>query len=91
MRTRFRVLQNHDVECLPGVDAVQRDGDRIRVVGTSQLIAPVCAAVLGDDQLGPPDLRVHHPDLEDALVALITNPDTGRESAPAHVTPEGVS
>jgi ABC-2 type transport system ATP-binding protein len=60
---------------LPAVDRVERHGDRIRVVGTSQLIAPVCAAVLGDDGLGPPDLRVHHPDLEDALIALIS--DTG--------------
>jgi ABC-2 type transport system ATP-binding protein len=68
---------------LPGVDAVQRDGDRIRVLGTSQLIAPVCAAVLGDDHLGPPDLRVHHPDLEDALIALIRDPDADGASDPA--------
>jgi ABC-2 type transport system ATP-binding protein len=57
---------------LPGVDRVERRGEQIRVTGTNQLVAPVCAAVLGDDHLGPPDLRVHHPDLEDALVALIT-------------------
>ena len=56
---------------LPGVDGVERQGERIRVSGTNQLIAPVCASVLGDDHLGPPDLRVHHPDLEDALIALI--------------------
>ena len=64
------------VAALPGVDAVHRDGERIRVIGTDQLIAPVCAAVLGDDHLGPPDLRVHHPDLEDALIALITDTTT---------------
>jgi ABC-2 type transport system ATP-binding protein len=58
---------------LPGVDRVERHGERIRVVGTNQLIAPVCASVLGDDQLGPPDLRVHHPDLEDALLALVSD------------------
>jgi ABC-2 type transport system ATP-binding protein len=57
---------------LPGVDRVERHGEQIRVTGTNRLVAPVCAAVLGDDHLGPPDLRVHHPDLEDALVALIT-------------------
>ncbi|NDU79194.1 ABC transporter ATP-binding protein, partial [Actinomadura sp. DSM 109109] len=62
---------------LPGVDRVERHGEQIRVVGTNQLIAPVCASVLGDDQLGPPDLRVHHPDLEDALIALIS--DTGAD------------
>jgi ABC-2 type transport system ATP-binding protein len=78
---------------LPGVDGVERHGERIRVVGTNQLIAPVCAAVLGDDQLGPPDLRVHHPDLEDALIALISDPSTdghGSEAASAR-TLEGVS
>ena len=62
---------------LPGVDRVERHGEQIRVVGTNQLIAPVCASVLGVDQLGPPDLRVHHPDLEDALIALIS--DTGAD------------
>ena len=77
---------------LPGVDGVHRDGDRIRVVGTNQMIAPVCAAVLGDDHLGPADLRVHHPDLEDALIALITEPTAaGRSDAAAEHALEGVS
>jgi ABC-2 type transport system ATP-binding protein len=77
---------------LPGVDQVERDGERIRVRGTNQLIAPVCAAVLGDDHLGPPDLRVHHPDLEDALIALVSDPDTDRWPDPVTGrTPEGVS
>jgi ABC-2 type transport system ATP-binding protein len=67
---------------LPGVDQVERDGERIRVIGTNQLIAPVCASVLGDDLLGPPDLRVHHPDLEDALIALVSDPDADRRSDP---------
>ena len=62
---------------LPGVDGVERLGKRIRVIGTNQLIAPVCASVLGDDQLGPPDLHVHHPDLEDALIALISDANAG--------------
>jgi ABC-2 type transport system ATP-binding protein len=77
---------------LPGVDGVVRDGERIRVSGTNQLIAPVCAAVLGDDHLGPPDLRVHHPDLEDALIALVSDPDADRRSDPVtDRTLEGVS
>jgi ABC-2 type transport system ATP-binding protein len=77
---------------LPGVDGVERDGERIRVVGTNQLIAPVCASVLGDDQLGPPDLRVHHPDLEDALIALVTDPGGGHRSEAAAGRPvEGAS
>jgi ABC-2 type transport system ATP-binding protein len=46
---------------LPGVDGVERHGERIRASGTNDLIAPVCASVLGDDHLGSPDLRVHHP------------------------------
>jgi len=77
---------------LPGVDRVERHGEQIRVVGTNQMIAPVCASVLGDDQLGPPDLRVHHPDLEDALIALIS--DTGADHEADGVAapiPEGVS
>jgi ABC-2 type transport system ATP-binding protein len=76
---------------LPGVEVVERHGERIRVVGTNQLIAPVCAAVLGDDRLGPPDLRVHHPDLEDALIALISEPETDdRSEAAARRILEGV-
>ena len=77
---------------LPGVDRVERHGERIHVIGTNQLIAPVCAAVLGDDQLGPPDLRIHHPDLEDALIALVSDPgaDKGSGSA-AGRNLEGVS
>ena len=56
---------------IPGVDVVERDGEQIRAIGSNQLVAPVCAAVLGDNHIGPPDLRVHHPDLEDALIALV--------------------
>jgi ABC-2 type transport system ATP-binding protein len=77
---------------LPGVDRVERHGERVRVIGTNQLIAPVCAAVLGDDQLGPPDLRVHHPNLEDALIALVRDPDADLLSDPANeLSPEGAS
>jgi ABC-2 type transport system ATP-binding protein len=76
---------------LPGVDRVERHGEQIRVVGTNQLIAPVCASVLGVDQLGPPDLRVHHPDLEDALIALISDTGADHEADGAGVPiPEGV-
>jgi ABC-2 type transport system ATP-binding protein len=76
---------------LPGVDRVERHGERIRVVGSNQLIAPVCASVLGDDHLGPPDLRVHHPDLEDALIALVTEATADRRSgSAADNDPEGL-
>jgi ABC-2 type transport system ATP-binding protein len=71
---------------LPGVDRVEHFGEQLRVVGTNQLIAPVCASVLDDKHLGPPDLRVHHPDLEDALVTLIG--DSAAQPAPdAHSVP----
>ncbi len=79
------------VRRLPGVDRVERHGERIRVIGTNQLIAPVCASVLGDDQLGPPDLRVHHPDLEDALIALVSDLDADRSDPANGRTLEGVS
>jgi ABC-2 type transport system ATP-binding protein len=76
---------------LPGVDRVERHGERIRVVGSNQLIAPVCASVLGDDHLGPPDLRVHHPDLEDALIALVSDATADRRfGGAADRDPEGV-
>ena len=73
------------VAALPGVDRVERHGDRIQVIGTNRLIAPVCAAVLGDDDLGPPDLRVHHPDLEDVLIALISVAGTDHRADAAAV------
>jgi ABC-2 type transport system ATP-binding protein len=77
---------------LPGVDRVEVHSQSIRVIGTNQLIAPVCAAVLGADQLGPSDLRVHHPTLEDALVALISEPATAqRPDAGAIRLRQGVS
>jgi ABC-2 type transport system ATP-binding protein len=77
---------------LPGVDRMERDGDQIRAIGSNQLVAPVCAAVLGDDHKGPPDLRVHHPDLEDALIALIDDTTAERPSqAGASRTREGAS
>jgi ABC-2 type transport system ATP-binding protein len=73
------------VAALPGVDEIERIGEQIRVTGTQQLIAPVCAAVLGVDGMGPRDLRVHHPDLEDALIALITTDHAGSPIADATV------
>ena len=58
---------------LPDVDRVERDGERVRVVGGPTLVAPVCAATLDDLGHGPPDLQVHQPTLEDALRTLIAN------------------
>jgi ABC-2 type transport system ATP-binding protein len=75
---------------LPGVDQVERHDEQIRVIGTNELIAPVCASLLGDDHVGPPDLRVHHPDLEDALIALVSDPGADHRSGGAvGANPEG--
>jgi ABC-2 type transport system ATP-binding protein len=70
------------MRALPGVEHVEQRGEQIRVVGSNQLVAPVCAAVLGDGLVGPSDLRVHHPDLEDALIALITDDTPDRFGTP---------
>ncbi len=56
---------------LPGVDSVERVGDQLVVRGASTMVAPVCAASLDDLGVGPPDLRVHHPTLDDALLSLL--------------------
>ncbi len=56
---------------IDGVATVDRHGDRFRVVGTSAMIAAVCAATLDDRGAGPADLHVTHPNLDDALVNLI--------------------
>jgi len=56
---------------IDGVAEVDRDGDLCRVVGTSVMIAAVCAATLDDRGAGPADLHVTHPNLDDALVNLI--------------------
>ena len=56
---------------LPGVDQVRHDGDHTVVVGTSSMVAPVCAATIDATGRGPHDLHVTHPTLDDALVGLI--------------------
>jgi ABC-2 type transport system ATP-binding protein len=73
-------LASQTLAGLPGVDCVESMGNQVRVVGTNAMVAPVCAAVLDPDGLGPADLRVHHPDLEDALVTLIAA-GSAREAA----------
>jgi ABC-2 type transport system ATP-binding protein len=55
---------------LPDVDRVERLGEHLQVTGGPGLVAPVCAATLDDHGQGPPDLRVHQPTLEDALLTL---------------------
>ena len=59
------------VRRLPGVDRVEPHDGRCRVTGTSEMVAPVCAATLDDTRAGPPDLHVTYPGLDDALINLI--------------------
>ena len=59
------------VERLPGVAGVAVRGEQVEVAGTSEMVAPVCGATVGPGGIGPPDLRVTHPSLDDALVNLI--------------------
>ncbi|CAN5777512.1 ABC transporter ATP-binding protein [soil metagenome] len=56
---------------LGDVSQVERHGEHFVVRGSSTMIAPVCARLLDDAGHGPPDLRVQHPSLDDALIGLI--------------------
>ena len=55
---------------LRGVERAERRGDRLVVEGASELVAPVCAALLDADGSGPAELVVERPSLDDALAAL---------------------
>ena len=55
---------------LPDVDAVSDVEGRVEVVGGARMIPFVCAALAGEDFV-PDDLRVHHADLEDALLQMV--------------------
>lgn len=76
-RVTFTRPANFAVESVEGMRGVQRidaDGDRVSVVGASSMVAAVCAATLDGTGAGPPDLRVHHANLDQALVTLIGAP-----------------
>lgn len=73
----FTRPDSFDVDAIgsvPGVNRIETHDDRIEVVGTSAMIAAVCAATLDDHGAGPHDLRVVHPSLDDALINLIGAP-----------------
>jgi ABC-2 type transport system ATP-binding protein len=55
---------------LPGVSAVQREGDVVMVTGEPTIVAHVCAALVANGEPAPPDLRITQPNLEDAVVAI---------------------
>ncbi len=59
-----------ELRCLPGVQRVERVGERVWVHGERRIIAHVGAALV---RSGPPpdNLRVEMPNLEDALLGLL--------------------
>jgi ABC-2 type transport system ATP-binding protein len=59
-----------DWQAVPGVRAVERDGDRVVVHGERAMIANVCAQLVCPGPV-PADLAVVMPDLEAALVTLL--------------------
>ncbi len=59
---------------LPGVQSVTRDGSSITVRGGRIVIAHVGAWLTGRPEPIPADLDVHIPDLEAALLTLLTDP-----------------
>jgi ABC-2 type transport system ATP-binding protein len=59
-----------ELDRLPGVHRVERDGSRVIVVGGREMIAYVGCALIRFDCV-PADLSVEVPDLEDALLRLL--------------------
>jgi ABC-2 type transport system ATP-binding protein len=53
------------------VHRVIDDQGQVTVTGTSTMVGAACAVSLDDNGTSPPDLRVHHASLDDALVSLI--------------------
>lgn len=64
---------------LPGVSGVTREGDQLVVRGERAVIAHVGAWLLTTGHPVPPDLRVHIPSLEDALLTLLDSPTSPTE------------
>jgi ABC-2 type transport system ATP-binding protein len=59
-----------ELERLPGVHGVERDGGQVVVVGAREMIAHVGCSLVRHDCV-PPDLSVQVPNLEDALLRLL--------------------
>lgn len=60
---------------LPGVRDVRRSGDTVEVHGDRAMVAHVCASLVSRGQV-PADLSVLMPDLEAALVHLLSTGGT---------------
>ncbi len=55
---------------LPGLDRIEQDGDRVRLVGSRSLIAHAGAALVAAGPV-PDDLSVEQPDLEHVLLPVL--------------------
>ena len=74
---------------LPEVAEVRRDGDRVSVHGTGDLLQ-VVASALARDRITPFELRMDQASLEDAFVSLICRGDdaaVGRAAPTAPTAP----
>jgi ABC-2 type transport system ATP-binding protein len=65
-----------DLNRLPGVHAVTREGEQVTVRGDRQVIAYVGAWLVARRERIPDDLRVDVPDLEAALLTLLDQSDS---------------
>lgn len=65
-----------ELNALPGVGQVRRDGDVVELRGAKEMIAHVGAWLVGTGRPVPADLAVETPGLESALVALLDGRDT---------------
>jgi ABC-2 type transport system ATP-binding protein len=70
--TMARALQ--ELDRLPGVQSVRREGRRIAVRGTREVVAHVGGWLVARDEPVPADLRVETPGLEAALLTLLDSP-----------------
>ena len=71
----------HQLNRLPGVTGVTRQGGQVVVRGERAVIAHVGAWLLSTGQPVPDDLRVHVPTLEEALLTLLDTPTTVKDAA----------
>lgn len=66
-----------EINRLPGVETVTRDGEQVHVHGTLESIAHVSAWLVTRGAPIPKDLRVDIPDLESALLSLLDQSPIG--------------
>lgn len=78
-----RATALQQLNALPGVISVTRTGDQLVIRGERAVIAHVGAWLLSTGRPVPPDLQVHVPTLEDALLTLLDTdtPNPAKDAA----------